>query len=96
MSHVFAPRISKLTQRYPAAANKHESIFIRPIALACAMSVNIDIRGEGVRPTLKTSRMSVYLSDTGRNNGSVDKKSASKSLKMRNHVIRIGCIANMS
>ena len=29
------------------------------------MSVNIDIRGEGVRPTLKTSRMSVYLSDTG-------------------------------
>ena len=29
------------------------------------MSVNIDIRGEGVRPTLKTSRMGVYLSDTG-------------------------------
>ena len=29
------------------------------------MSVNIDMRGEGVRPTLKTSRMSVYLSDTG-------------------------------
>ena len=29
------------------------------------MSVNIDIRGEGVRPTLKTSRMSLYLSDTG-------------------------------
>ena len=29
------------------------------------MSVNIDIRGEGVRPTLTTSRMSVYLSDTG-------------------------------
>ena len=29
------------------------------------MSVNIDIRGEGLRPTLKTSRMSVYLSDTG-------------------------------
>ena len=27
--------------------------------------VNIDIRGGGVRPTLKTSRMSVYLSDTG-------------------------------
>ena len=29
------------------------------------MSVNIDVRGEGVRPTLKTSRISVYLSDTG-------------------------------
>ena len=29
------------------------------------MSVNIDIRGEGVRPTPTTSRMSVYLSDTG-------------------------------
>ena len=31
------------------------------------MSVNIDTRGEGVKPTLKTSRMSVYLSDTGNN-----------------------------
>ena len=31
------------------------------------MSVNIDIRGEGVRPTLTTSRMSVYLSNTGSN-----------------------------
>ena len=30
-----------------------------------AMSVNIDIREEGVRPTFKTRRMSVYLSDTG-------------------------------
>ena len=29
------------------------------------MSANIDIRGDGVSPTLKTSRMSVYLSDTG-------------------------------
>ena len=29
------------------------------------MSVNIDIRGEVMRPTLTTSRMSVYLSDTG-------------------------------
>ena len=29
------------------------------------MSVNFDIRGDGVSPTLKTSRMSVYLSDTG-------------------------------
>ena len=44
-----------------------ECLFIRPIALTFAMSVNIDIRGEGVRPTLKTSRMSVYLSDTGMN-----------------------------
>ena len=35
------------------------------LRVTCAMSVNIDIRGEGVRPTLKTSRMSVYLSDTG-------------------------------
>ena len=60
-----APLISKLTQRYPAAANENECLFIRPIALTSAMSVNIDIRGEGVRPTLKTSRMSVYLSDTG-------------------------------
>ena len=30
-----------------------------------AMSVNMDIKGEGVRPTLTTSVMSVYLSDTG-------------------------------
>ena len=30
-----------------------------------AMSVNIDVRGDGVRPTLTTSRMSVDLSDTG-------------------------------
>ena len=28
-------------------------------------SPNFDIGGEGARPTLKTSRMSVYLSDTG-------------------------------
>ena len=42
-----APPISKLTQRYPAAANKHECLSIRPIALTSAMSVNIDIRGRG-------------------------------------------------
>ena len=60
-----APLISKLTQIYSTAANKNECLFIRPIALTFAMSVNIDIRGEGVRPTLTTSRMSVYLSDTG-------------------------------
>ena len=60
-----ASRISKLMQRYPAEANIHECLFIRPIALTSAMSVNIDIRGEGVTPTLKTSRMSVSLSDTG-------------------------------
>ena len=59
------PLISKLTQGYPAAANKSECVFIRPVALTFAMSVNIDIRGEGVRPTPATSRMSVYLSDTG-------------------------------
>ena len=35
------------------------------LRVTCAMSVNIDIRGEGVRPTLTTSRMSVHLSDTG-------------------------------
>ena len=60
-----APLISKLTQIYPAAANKNKCLFIRPLALTCAMSVNIDIRGEGARPTLTTSRMSVYSSDTG-------------------------------
>ena len=60
-----APLISKLTQIYPAAANTNECLFIRPLALTCAMSVKIDIRGEGVRPTLKTSRTSIYLSDTG-------------------------------
>ena len=54
-----APLISKLTQRCPPAANKSECFFIRPIALAFAMSVNIDIRGEGVRPTLTTSSVSV-------------------------------------
>ena len=31
-----------------------------------AMSVNIDIKEEGISPTLTTSRMSVYLSDAGR------------------------------
>ena len=56
-----------LTQIYPAAANKNECLFIRPLALTFAMSVNIDIRGNVVRPTLKTSRMSVHLSDTGSN-----------------------------
>ena len=35
------------------------------LRVTCAMSVNIDIRREGVRPTFTTSRMSVYLSDTG-------------------------------
>ena len=35
------------------------------LRVTCAMSVNIDIREEGVRPTFTTSRMSVYLSDTG-------------------------------
>ena len=42
-----APLISRLTQRYPAAANKHDICFIRQIALTFAMSVNIDIRGRG-------------------------------------------------
>ena len=69
-----APLISKLTQIYPAAANKNECSFIRPLALTFAMSVNIDIRGEGVRPTLKTSRMSVYLSDTGIGQSTFDTK----------------------
>ena len=64
-----APLISKLTRICPAAANKNECLFIRLLARTCAMSVNIDIRGRGVRPTLKTSRMSVYLSDTGMNDG---------------------------
>ena len=70
-----APRISKLTQRYPAAADKNECLFIRPIALTFAISVNIDSRGEGVRPTLTSSRMSACLSDTGimnNNNGDLD------------------------
>ena len=39
-----------------------------------AMSVNISIRGEGVRPTLATSRMSVYLSDTGIGQNTFDTK----------------------
>ena len=63
----FRPRSPnfKVDAKIPAAANKSECLFIRPVALTCAMSVNIDIRGEGVRPILTTSRMSVYLSDTG-------------------------------
>ena len=42
-----APLISKLTQRCPAAANQNECLFIRPIALTFAMSVNIDIAKGG-------------------------------------------------
>ena len=38
------------------------------------MSVNTDIREEGVRPILKTSRMSVYLSDTGIGQNTFDTK----------------------
>ena len=67
-----APLISKLTQRCPAAANQNECLFIRPIALTFDMSVNIDIKGEGLRPTLTTSRMSVYLSDTGMTDHATD------------------------
>ena len=44
-----------------------------------AMFVKIDIRGEGVRPTLKTSRMSVYLSDTGIGQNTFDTKQQTKS-----------------
>ena len=55
----------KVDTKIPTAANKHEYLFHRPVALTFAMSMNIDIKREGVRPTLKTSRMSVYLSDTG-------------------------------
>ena len=60
-----APLISKLAQRYTTAANKHERLFHRPIALTLPMSVNIDIRGQGGSATLTTSRMSVYFTDAG-------------------------------
>ena len=39
------PRISKLADRCPTAANNNECLFHRPIALNLRMSVNIDIRG---------------------------------------------------
>ena len=35
------------------------------------MSVNIDSRGEGVRPTLTTSRMSAYFPDAGITTGAI-------------------------
>ena len=41
-------------------------LFHRPIALTLRMSVNIYIRGDGASPTLTTSRMSDYFTDTGR------------------------------
>ena len=44
------------------------------LRVTCAMSVNTDIREEGVRPILKTSRMSVYLSDTGIGQNTFDTK----------------------
>ena len=62
-----APLISKLTPRYPTAANINECSFHRPVALTLPMSVNIDIRGEGGSPTLTTSRMNVYFTDTNNN-----------------------------
>ena len=36
--------ISKLTPRYPTAANTNKCLFHRPIALTSLMSVNVDIR----------------------------------------------------
>ena len=54
-----------LTQRHTTAANKNKCLFHRPVAVTLPMSVNIDIRGEGVRPTVTTRRMSVYFTDTG-------------------------------
>ena len=54
-----------LTQRHTTAANKHKCLLHRPIALTSPMSVNIDIRGAGVRPTVTTSRMTVCFTDTG-------------------------------
>ena len=60
-----APLNSKLTPRYPTAANTNECLFHRPVALTLPMSVNIGNRGEGVSPTLTASRMSVYFTVTG-------------------------------
>ena len=44
------------------------------LRVTCAMSVNMDIRGEEGRPPLKTSRMSVSLSDTGIGQNTFDTK----------------------
>ena len=60
-----APLVSMLTQRYTRAANQTTVFISQTDCTHLPMSVNIDIRGEGVRPTLKTSRMRVYLTDTG-------------------------------
>ena len=53
--------------RYPTAAYRNECLFRRPVALTLRMSMNIDIDigGERGSPTLTTSMMSVYLTDTG-------------------------------
>ena len=57
--------ISKLTPRYPTAANTNECLFHRPVGLILPMSVNIDIRKKGGSPIVTASRMSVYFTDTG-------------------------------
>ena len=59
-----APLISKLVERCPTAANKNECLCHRPIALTLRVSVNIDVRGDGVSPTLTASRMGAYFTDT--------------------------------
>ena len=41
------PQFQSSCKDTPAAANKNECLFIRPVALTCTMSVNIDIRGKG-------------------------------------------------
>ena len=45
-------------------------LFRRPVALTLPMSVSIDIRGQGGSPTLTTSRMNAYVTDTGSNDSS--------------------------
>ena len=62
----FRPRSPnfKVDAKIPAAANKSECVFIRPLHshVPCPLTLTLGGRGEA---DITTSRMSVYLSDTG-------------------------------
>ena len=60
-----ATLISKLTPRHPTAANRNERILQTDCThFAHVREYHIDIRGDGGSPTLITTRMTVYFTDT--------------------------------
>ena len=59
-----APLISMLTPRYPTAANNHVCFTGRLHSL-CPCPWTLTLGGSGESPTLTTSRVSAYFTDTG-------------------------------